>query len=127
MNYLLDTHTYLWWLAEPGRLSKQVREALEDQNVAAFVSMASFWEIAIKSSLGKLNLSRGVELLEAELGVDGFSLLPIRTIHCGGVVGLPFHHRDPFDRLLISQARQEALVLLSCDTIFDAYGVSRIW
>lgn len=127
MSYLLDTHTYLWWLGDPRRLGRQAREVLEDRNISAFVSMVSFWEIAIKSSLGKLSLSRRVEQLEAELGEDGLLLLPIRSAHCGGVVSLPFHHRDPFDRLLVSQALQEGASLLSCDATFDAYGVSRIW
>lgn len=127
MSLLLDTHTYLWWLGDPRRLSSQAREMLEDRSVSAFVSMASFWEIAIKSSLGKLTLTRGVEQLEAELGEDGLTLLPIRAVHCGGVVGLPFHHRDPFDRLLVSQALQEGMTVLSGDAVFDAYGVSRRW
>lgn len=127
MSYLLDTHAYLWWLGDPRRLGEQVRHTLEDRSASVFVSMASFWEIAIKSSLGKLSLSRGVEILEAELGEDGLLLLPIRAVHCGGVVGLPFHHRDPFDRLLVSQAMQEGLTLLSRDEVFDAYGVSRLW
>lgn len=127
MSYLLDTHTYLWWLGDPARLGSQAREALEDRSVHVFVSMASFWEIAIKTSLGKLSLSRGVEVLERELAEDGILLLPIRAVHCGGVVGLPFHHRDPFDRLLISQALTEGLSVLSCDKTFDNYGVARRW
>ena len=127
MSYLLDTHTYLWWLGDPQRLGRQARHLLEDRNVSAFVSMVSFWEIAIKSSLGKLSLARRVEHLEAELGEDGFILLPIRAAHCGGVMDLPFHHRDPFDRMLVSQALREGASLLSCDVIFDAYGVARVW
>lgn len=127
MKYLLDTHTYLWWLGDPSRLSDRVRIALEDRSTAAYVSVVSYWEIAFKSSLGKLTLSRTVEQLEAELSGDGLTLLPIRVAHCGGVAGLPFHHRDPFDRLLVSQALQEGMTLLSCDPKLDAYGVARLW
>jgi PIN domain nuclease of toxin-antitoxin system len=127
VSYLLDTHSYLWWLAQPARLGRDARAALEDRSASVFVSVASFWEIAIKTSLGKLNLSRGIEQLESELAEDGLLLLSIQVHHCGGVMRLPFHHRDPFDRLLVAQALIEGLSLLSRDSQLDAYGVTRVW
>ena len=127
MKCLLDTHAYLWWLSDPARLSHQVREVLGNRDLLVYVSVASFWEIAIKTSLGKLSLSREVDVLETELHDDGILLLPISAMHCAGVATLPFHHRDPFDRLLVSQALKEELTLVSRDAALDAYGIVRLW
>lgn len=127
MKYLLDTHAYLWWLGSPTRLSAGALEAVGDKAATVFVSMVTFWELAVKSSLGKLALSCGVEQLESELGLDGMVLLPIKIRHCGTVSNLPFHHRDPFDRLLVAQTMVEGLSLVSRDAQLDSYGISRVW
>lgn len=127
MRYLLDTHTYLWWMSQPERLGVEARSALEERASLVFVSVATFWELSIKVSLGKLSLSLGVEQLAEALVNDGFSLLPIKISHCAVVSGLPFHHRDPFDRLLAAQSLNENLILLSRDEAFDSYSVSRLW
>jgi PIN domain nuclease of toxin-antitoxin system len=127
-RFLLDTHTFLWMTASPERLGPAARQRIESTAAEMVLSVASVWEMAIKSSLGKLELSQPIgEFVRQQLAVTRTGLLDVRAEHALEVEGLPWHHRDPFDRLLIAQARVEAMPLLSGDPAFDAYDVERIW
>jgi PIN domain nuclease of toxin-antitoxin system len=128
VRLLLDTHAFLWWVDGGARLSRKARAAIADPKHACLVSLASCWEIAVKLSLGKLKLAAPVErFLPEQLAANGFTPLPIDLRHVARVAELPFHHRDPFDRLLIAQALAEALAVVSADAVFLKYGVKRIW
>ena len=124
---LLDTQAYLWFLAGDLRLSPRAQESIE-LNPRVLLSTASLWEIAIKHSFGKLSLPDPLEVLVAEMTtVDQIELCTIETRHILQLASLPFHHRDPFDRMLIAQALIEDLSIVSTDEQFDAYGVTRVW
>ncbi|MBZ5584184.1 MAG: type II toxin-antitoxin system VapC family toxin [Acidobacteriia bacterium] len=126
MAILLDTHAFLWWSQNDSRLSSRAREAIVDSE--CFFSLASCWEVAIKVSLERLRFDRPVSQFFAEqLLAAGVSLIPIEFRHVMRVAQLPFHHRDPFDRLLIAQALEQDFSIVSSDRAFDAYGVKRIW
>jgi len=128
MNLLLDTHAFLWAIADDPRMSQSARAAFLDPANALYFSMASAWEIAIKKSLGKLKLSGRWQLwLAREMTRNGIAWLPIEFRHCARVTSLRFHHRDPFDRLIVAQALLERHAILSADAIFDRYGIRRIW
>ena len=115
-------------LLEPERLSALARRHLRDQKAEKFLSIASVWEMAIKLSLGKLGLARPLDEVIQDEAIDNeLPLLSISRAHVVAVAALPFHHRDPFDRLLICQAQCEGLAILSADATFDAYGVRRVW
>ena len=120
---LLDTHTFLWWVADDPRLSAKARTTVTNAD-DVFLSVASCWEMAIKVSLEKLTLPRPVDRFVSEhLGLNQFALLPVDLEHASRVAALPFHHRDPFDRLLVAQAQIEDLTILTADPVFDAYDV----
>jgi PIN domain nuclease of toxin-antitoxin system len=128
VNLLLDTHTFLWAIDSPELLPERIEQLLSNNTSIWFLSLASVWEIQIKSELGKLRLSLPLsELIETQQQTNDLRLLPIELSHIYALSGLPHHHRDPFDRLLITQARVERLPLLSRDSIFDAYDLERIW
>jgi PIN domain nuclease of toxin-antitoxin system len=128
MNLLLDTHTFLWFIAGDSSLSKTARSAIEDLNNNLFLSVASVWEIAIKVSIDKLELSEPFEIfIPEQLAENGIGLLDISVEHTAQIVSMPFHHRDPFDRLIAAQANVEQMTLLSIDEVFDLYGVNRLW
>lgn len=128
MRLLLDTHALLWWVDDDPQLSREARRLIGDEENDCYVSLASVWEMAIKCGTGKLKLSVSVQrYCQEHLIANDFQLLPIDLGHVTLVETLPPHHRDPFDRLLITQARHEGLTLVSSDTAFDAYGVTRMW
>ena len=128
MALLLDTHTFLWWVDDSPRLTEPARTAISRPDQACFVSLASCWEIAIKVSLGKLTIGSSFERFVAEqMAVNGFQPLAITLGHIARVVALPFHHRDPFDRLLVAQAIDQDLTIVSIDPVFESYGVGRVW
>jgi PIN domain nuclease of toxin-antitoxin system len=128
MKLLLDTHTLLWFIAGSGSLSASARSLIEDASNEKFVSIASIWETAIKVSIGKMSLSAPFDVLfPRQLQINGFDLLPVKVEHTSVVTTLPFHHRDPFDRLLIAQAIKERMTLVSVDEVFDNYGITRLW
>lgn len=128
VRLLLDTHTFLWWLAGEDTLSAAARAAISDDSNHVFISAASTWEIATKHRIGKLpGVATIVSDLDRTIVDQGFVGLPISLRH-GQVAGsLPGPHRDPFDRMLIAQAMLESLTLVSNERLFDAYGVGRLW
>jgi PIN domain nuclease of toxin-antitoxin system len=128
MKVLLDTHAFLWFIMGSASLSVNARALIEDAGNERLLSVASLWEIAIKTSLGKLTLSAPFdELIPAQLKLNGIDLLNIKVDHLSTLTTLPFHHRDPFDRLIIAQAIVEKLPVVSLDGAFDTYGVTRHW
>ena len=128
MRLLLDTHAFLWAIAEPSRLSDPVRGWLEDGGNETWVSIASIWEIAIKTGLGRLRLPSALgSFLRRQLASSNFLVLPIGLEHAVAVRDLPHHHRDPFDRLLIAQSRIEGLALVSRDPQMKAYETDVLW
>jgi PIN domain nuclease of toxin-antitoxin system len=123
---LLDTHTFLWWCEDSTELSKKARKVMTEQD--CFLSFASFWEIAIKVSLNKLRLPGIIDrYLADQMSLNGFEQLKISFRQITRCASLPWHHRDPFDRLLIAQAQEASLAIVSRDASFDAYGIKRIW
>ena len=123
MRLLLDTHVWLWWNTEPERLSSASRRQIGDSRNEVFLSTASVWEIAIKQRLGKLPLREPVaSYVNKRLAADDIRPLPISVDHAAGVETLEFRHSDPFDRLLVVQARHEGLRLLTADDQVLAYG-----
>lgn len=125
---LLDTHTFLWWIDDAPQLSTAARRAIGDANTECHLSLASCWEMAIKSSLGKLQLAKPIERFVSEqLAANNFTLLNIELRHAAKIEKMPFHHRDPFDRLLIAQAMTEKLAVVTADKAFAGYGVKIIW
>jgi len=123
MKLLLDTHMFLWFIMGSALLSADTRALIEDEKNRKFISVASLWEIAIKSSIGKLSLSAPFDqLIPQQLSLNGFELLPIEVSHLAAVTTLPFHHRDPFDRVLIAQALAENMPIVSSDPAFDTYN-----
>jgi PIN domain nuclease of toxin-antitoxin system len=128
MTLLLDTHTFLWFCQGDPLLSTLAKALIEDATNRKLVSLASCWEMAIKAGLGKLKLGEpsGTYISNA-LSRTGFELLPISLAHATSVESLPLHHRDPFDRLLIAQARIEAVPIVSADIALNPYGVTRLW
>ncbi|MBE9199093.1 MULTISPECIES: type II toxin-antitoxin system VapC family toxin [unclassified Nodularia (in: cyanobacteria)] len=130
MMFLLDTHTFIWYVMDNSRLSNQVIELINDENNQIFVSVVSLWEIAIKQSIGKLTFNQPLPFeifITQQLHLNNFSLLDIKISHVAVISSLPLHHRDPFDRLLIAQSIVENIPLLSADQIFDAYPIQRLW
>jgi len=128
MRLLLDTHVFLWFIQGDKQLSVALRAQIEDESNVKYVSLASLWEIAIKVSVGKLTFAPSFEeRVPEQIAINGFETLDIQTNHLFEVARLPFHHRDPFDRLLIAQSLVETMPLLSVDAAFDAYGVQRIF
>ncbi|TAK73243.1 MAG: type II toxin-antitoxin system VapC family toxin [Gammaproteobacteria bacterium] len=128
MKILLDTHAFLWLIADAPELSKKAKKIFLDEENDLFLSLASIWEMAIKLSLGKLKLKPPIEkFIPKQLQENSILQLEINFRHVVGVASLPFHHRDPFDRLIISQAIQENLPILSNDVAFDAYDIQRLW
>lgn len=128
MRFLLDTHTFLWFISDDESLSATVSELLESPDNDLLLSIASLWEMAIKVSLGKLTLEMPfLPFVLAQLQGNGIGILGVVPEHTGIVASLPFHHRDPFDRLIVAQAISEDVALVSKDEILDLYGITRIW
>jgi PIN domain nuclease of toxin-antitoxin system len=128
MRLLLDTHSFLWFITGDDRLSKTARGLVEDLGNQPWLSLASLWEIAIKTSIGRLELARPFgELIPEQMNLNGIEALDIRVEHLAQVAQLPFHHRDPFDRLLIAQAKVEDMPIVGADEVFDIYSITRLW
>jgi len=128
MNVLLDTHAFLWAITGHKMLSKTARKTFLDPRNSLFFSAVSMWEICIKISLGKLSLKSGwFKKIQNEMSINAIQWLPVEMSHCAELTKLPFHHRDPFDRMLVVQARVENLLVLSRDSRLSAYEIERIW
>ena len=128
MNILLDTHAFLWFVADDPRLSDPARVIIEADDTQPFLSVASLWEIAIKISLGKLELNQPYEtFIPQQIALNGIGILNLSLEHTAAIATLPFHHRDPFDRMLIVQSKIEAMPLISVDPMFDLYKINRVW
>jgi PIN domain nuclease of toxin-antitoxin system len=124
---LLDTHVFLWLAADDPRLPVVVKTAFVDKRNELYLSVASIWEIAIKVSIGKLILTTPTEALIKGGQAQGIRILGVTAAHALAVEHLPFHHRDPFDRLLIAQARADKMRLVSGDAQFDSYAIEKFW
>lgn len=120
---LLDTHVFLWWRSEPARLPAAVKSSIATADIV-FVSAVSAWEAAIKSSLGRLEIP---DTIEAGVLASGFEKLLLTFSHAERVAGLPHHHRDPFDRMLIAQAQAEGLAFVTHDRVLEPYDVEILW
>jgi PIN domain nuclease of toxin-antitoxin system len=128
MKLLIDTHTLLWFITGDSKLSLNARLLIEDVANDKFVSVVSLWEIAIKYGLGRLSLIDDFEtLFPNQLIINGFEQLAIENKHFYEFIKLPQHHSDPFDRLLIAQTISESMSIISIDSAFDDYPVSRFW
>ena len=130
MRLLLDTHSMYWYIEDEPQLSGRARTLIQDASNEILVSPASYWEIAIKISIGKWRLNRPYEeFIDIGLNQYGFQVLPILPTHTARLIGLPFPqgHRDPFDRLLVAQVLVEQIPIVSADSPLDAYGVTRLW
>jgi len=128
VRVLLDTHAYFWWRAEPSRLSPAARDAIRDRATVVYVSAATVWELSIKAHVKGWEAARVLLLdIEDHLRAQGMLELPISLAHAREAGSLPLVHRDPFDRMLIAQARVERCQIVSNESLFDAYGVSRRW
>jgi PIN domain nuclease of toxin-antitoxin system len=123
MRVLIDTHIFLWWDQQLRSVSRLLRAAIADEANDIFVSAASIWEIAIKRALGKLSFSRSIVDAVSELG---FEILPVTGSHAEHAGGLPRHHDDPFDRLIIAQANLEGMVLGTQDRRMRLYGIATL-
>ena len=128
MRILIDTHVFIWWTSDSQKLSFTVYNLLTSPKTQVIFSVVSIWEMQIKLSLGKLQLKTALpELVEDEVKQNKIELLPLDLSHIYALSNLPNHHRDPFDRLLIAQAKSEALVIISIDEKFDGYDIERLW
>lgn len=128
MRLLLDSHAVLWFFQASPQLSALAKATIEDAQNEKFVSVATCWELAIKAGLGRFQLTEPIHaLLSREITRNNFQTLDISVVHATSVESLPHHHRDPFDRLLIVQALAESLTVVGRDSVFDQYGVARVW
>ena len=128
MRLLLDTHSFLWFIMGSPKLGEKARTLIGDAGSEKFLSVGSLWEMAIKISLGKLTLAEPFEvLIPRQIDTNGIQVLQIDVTHLAALVALPFHHRDPFDRLFAAQCATEKLPIISVDPVFDACGIQRMW
>jgi PIN domain nuclease of toxin-antitoxin system len=128
MRYLLDTHTFLWWITDSESLSDHAREIIRDGSNELFLSAASGWEIAIKAGIGRLDLQEDPEkLIPEQMLLNKIQGLPVQMSHALHVHALPKHHRDPFDRLLVAQCQLEEMPIITSYPQIAAYEVDVIW
>ena len=128
MRTLVDTHALYWFIEGDDRLSEAAVDIIGDPENEVLISPASYWEMAIKISLRKWQLNRPYqEFMDVALVQYAFSILPILPIYTEGLLNMPFHHRDPFDRLIIAQAQAEQIPIVSSDAQLDSYGIQRLW
>lgn len=128
MNLLLDTHVFLWLALSPKQVSQTARAACADPDNTLHLSMASLWEARIKADLGRLELEAPLtDMLQAQQDTNALQVLPIEPVHVNQLESLEHHHGDPFDRLIIAQAIQEDMALVSGDAAFQHYSAKLIW
>jgi len=121
MQYLIDTHVFLWFVSSAKELSQTARTLIEDGQNEIFISIASLWEISIKTAIGKLAINGNYESVIDDVNDNSIQILPINFAHTVEQNRLPFHHRDPFDRIIVSQAIVENMNFISADAVFDNY------
>ncbi len=128
MRFLIDTHTFIWYVQSSEQLTTSVTTIINNGRNEILLSTASIWEMAIKQSTGKLNLGLPyANFINEQMRINNIGLLQIEVAHLDVVASLPFHHRDPFDRLLVAQVLFENIPIISIDQSFDAYSIQRIW
>lgn len=128
MKLLLDTHVFIWWDSDPAKLSKKALALCSGPGNTLFLSVASAWEMQIKMQLGKMKLAFSLQdIIREQQKANGLQIMPVELEHVLALHSLPAHHNDPFDRLLIAQARAESAVLVSKDKIFSTYQIDLIW
>lgn len=128
MRYIVDTHVFLWWITDDDRLTPAAREVIRDRESDLYFSAASAWEIAIKAGLDRIRLpERADRFIPEQLRLNGIRPLAIELSHALAVEGLPLHHRDPFDRLLVAQSQLEGLPIISGDDQLAEYGAELVW
>ena len=131
MQYLIDTHVFLWFVSQSKELSPTARTLIENGKNEVFISIASLWEISIKTAIGKLTINGKYETVIDDVNDNSMQILPINFAHTVEQNRLPFHHRDPFDRIIVSQAIVENMNFISADAIFDDYlkgsSIKRTW
>ncbi len=128
MNYLLDTHAFVWWNIDPSKLSPLVLQLYKNKSNQLFLSKASIWEMQIKLNLGKLTLPASLStIIRVQRRRNSIFIMPIKLSHIYNLATLPNHHKDPFDRLLISQALVENLPLITSDADIAKYAVQTVW
>jgi PIN domain nuclease of toxin-antitoxin system len=128
MKLLLDAHTFLWFVWDNAQLSANAKVLIADAANQKFISPATYWEMTIKVSIGKLDLGEPYRsFMRRESARNNFDILPVSVDHAAAVSVLPLHHRDPFDRMLIAQSMVEEVPIISGDIAFDAYPVTRLW
>ena len=127
MKLLLDTHTIMWFLNKDAQLSETSLRAIENPANTKYVSMASLWEMAIKINLGKLEIRVSLSEFETFIKNKGIHILALAFNHIDYLQNLPYHHKDPFDRLLIAQAKVEQMAIISKDKEFHAYDIQLVW
>ena len=124
MNLLLDTHTFLWFINDDPRLNDRFKDLIENENNISYLSIASLWEISIKYNLGKLTLAPSYEeFVENEIITNSIHLLNIELGYLKINATLPFHHRDPFDRIIIAQSMAENIPVITADSVFNKYSI----
>ena len=127
MRILIDTQAFIWFVEDDKQLPKEIKTKLEDLDNSIIISIASLWEMTIKMSLGKLHLGCNIQEMIDKVYQNGFEVLPILPDHIIRLSKLDYFHRDPFDRIIISQGLSENMVIVSSDKAFDEYGVKRAW
>ena len=127
MKYLLDTHTFLWYFQEDNKLNPDLVGLLEELDNNLYLSIVSLWEIGIKINIGKLQLGCTFQELLSFINQVNIEVLPITSLDIEYYLNLPLHHRDPFDRILVAQAVNNQLILISRDAVFDNYSIQRLW
>ena len=127
MRFLLDTQAFIWFVENDKKLPNKIKRELEDKENSIIISIASLWEMTIKMTLGKLSISCDIEKMIDKVNLNGFEILPILPKHIIKLSTLEYIHRDPFDRIIISQGLIENIVIVSSDEIFDKYKVKRKW
>jgi PIN domain nuclease of toxin-antitoxin system len=126
-KFLIDTHTFIWLIDDDPKLSNTCKSLIEDIDNEIFISIASLWEMAIKISIGKLKVAGVLQQMIEELSVRNIQILPINPSHVLKVETLPFHHKDPFDRIIAAQCLVENITAISIDEILDEYQVNRVF
>ena len=126
-RFLIDTHTFIWLIEDDPKLPDSSKQLIDDLENDIFISIASLWEMAIKISIGKLKLAGVLAQAIDELYARNIKILPIDSLHVLRVQNLPLHHKDPFDRIIISQSLVENITIISIDEIFDNYEVKRLF